>query len=342
MRLQPTMPTWPRSTFTPAIIALWPGWESSGATRAATPKPSSSTRAPSRSCPCRCTWPNWETCIPRPATRRSQEAVPVGGIHRLLGHINQVLHNRDLALFYADHDIKLDEALALAHKEFEVRHDIYTWDALAWALYKNGKYQEASDAIDNALRPGVSGCSAVLPRRHDRRPAGTNNPGQRPGCKRRSASIPSFTSSTPPLPATTAAVARASRIDREPRTKSCSISDCTFFLPARPGLPAAAHAQSFAHPMGNFSVNHYSKISLENDGIRVSYIIDLAEIPTYQELQQGNITANVADPAVTSFVASRGRSSGVVSAWWSTASRWPCVLLSSQVIFLPAPAACPP
>jgi tetratricopeptide (TPR) repeat protein len=73
----------------------------------------------------------------------------------LLGHINQVLHNRDLALFYADHDIKLDESLALAHKEFEVRHDIYTWDALAWALYKNGKYQEAGDAIDNALRPGT-------------------------------------------------------------------------------------------------------------------------------------------------------------------------------------------
>src|SRR6202044_675657 len=68
----------------------------------------------------------------------------------LLGHINQVLHNRDLALFYADHDMKLAEALALAHKEFEVRHDIYTWDALAWAFYKNGKYQEASDAINHA------------------------------------------------------------------------------------------------------------------------------------------------------------------------------------------------
>ncbi len=73
----------------------------------------------------------------------------------MLGHINQVLHNRDLALFYADHDIKLDEALALARKEFEVRHDIYTWDALAWALYKNGKYQEASDAMEHALRPGA-------------------------------------------------------------------------------------------------------------------------------------------------------------------------------------------
>jgi tetratricopeptide (TPR) repeat protein len=87
-----------------------------------------------------------------PEARKQYQLVEYIG---LLGHINQVLHNRDLALFYADHDIKLDEALSLAHKEFEVRHDIYTWDALAWALYKNGKYQEASDAMDHALRPGT-------------------------------------------------------------------------------------------------------------------------------------------------------------------------------------------
>jgi len=73
----------------------------------------------------------------------------------LLGHINQVLHNRDLALFYADHDMKLAEALDLAQKELEVRHDIYTWDALAWALYKNGKLIEAAKASEKALRPGT-------------------------------------------------------------------------------------------------------------------------------------------------------------------------------------------
>jgi len=70
----------------------------------------------------------------------------------LLGHINQVLHNRDLALFYVDHDMKLSEALDLAHKELEVRQDVYTWDALAWALYKNGKFAEASEASDKALK----------------------------------------------------------------------------------------------------------------------------------------------------------------------------------------------
>jgi tetratricopeptide (TPR) repeat protein len=73
----------------------------------------------------------------------------------LLGHINQVLHNRDLALFYADHDMKLAEALDLAKKELEVRHDVYTWDALAWALYKNGKLAEAAKASEKAMRFGT-------------------------------------------------------------------------------------------------------------------------------------------------------------------------------------------
>ena len=73
----------------------------------------------------------------------------------LLGKINQVLHNRDLALFYADHDTRLPDSLALAEKELEVRHDIYTWDALAWALYKNGRLAEAKNASDKALEHGT-------------------------------------------------------------------------------------------------------------------------------------------------------------------------------------------
>ena|SRR5579862_5841775 len=68
-----------------------------------------------------------------------------------LGKLNRVLANRELALFYADQGIKLPEALELAQKEFEVRHDIYTWDTLAWVLYKNGRFPEAAEAIDKAL-----------------------------------------------------------------------------------------------------------------------------------------------------------------------------------------------
>lgn len=72
-----------------------------------------------------------------------------------LSQINQQIHNRDLALFYADHNLKLNESLELARKELEVRHDIYSWDVLAWSLHKNGKIQEAADAISHALSQGT-------------------------------------------------------------------------------------------------------------------------------------------------------------------------------------------
>ena len=62
---------------------------------------------------------------------------------------------------------------------------------------------------------------------------------------------------------------------------------------------------ALAHAMGNFSVNHYSRITLGADAIRVQYLIDLAEIPAYQELQQGAITADPRDPLVTPFLVAR-------------------------------------
>ena len=45
-------------------------------------------------------------------------------------------------------------------------------------------------------------------------------------------------------------------------------------------------ALSLAHPMGNFSVSHYSRIEVSADGVRLRYVLDLAEIPTFQLLQQ--------------------------------------------------------
>ena len=72
-----------------------------------------------------------------------------------LNAINKVLYNRELALFYADHDVRLKDALTLAQNELEVRHDVYTWDTLAWALYKNGQPREAAGAMTRALKPGT-------------------------------------------------------------------------------------------------------------------------------------------------------------------------------------------
>jgi ABC-type nickel/cobalt efflux system permease component RcnA len=98
---------------------------------------------------------------------------------------------------------------------------------------------------------------------------------------------------------------------------------------------------SFAHPMGNFSVNHYSKISLDRDGVKVTYIIDLAEIPAYQELQQGNVTADVADPAVKRYVETRGEEFARGLILMLDGKRLPLKLLSSQVIFPPGAGSLP-
>jgi nickel/cobalt exporter len=37
-----------------------------------------------------------------------------------------------------------------------------------------------------------------------------------------------------------------------------------------------------AHPMGNFSVNHYSRLCFKASGMELTYVLDLAEIPTFQ------------------------------------------------------------
>src|SRR5262245_29703009 len=46
-----------------------------------------------------------------------------------------------------------------------------------------------------------------------------------------------------------------------------------------------------AHPMGNFSINHHSRLRLSTDAVVVQYILDFAEIPTYQMFPQADSTA---------------------------------------------------
>src|ERR1700730_10603827 len=53
-----------------------------------------------------------------------------------------------------------------------------------------------------------------------------------------------------------------------------------------------ASSLCFAHPMGNFSINHYAKITVQGDSLEIHYLIDAAEIPTFQEMQQSGFTAD--------------------------------------------------
>jgi len=64
-------------------------------------------------------------------------------------------YSRQLALFYADHDTKLDDGLSIAQRERANRSDIFTCDALAWCLYKKGDLPGAKKAINEAMRLGT-------------------------------------------------------------------------------------------------------------------------------------------------------------------------------------------
>ena len=72
-----------------------------------------------------------------------------------LAEINQQVYNRQLAYFYADHDLHLEEALHLAQVELEYRQDIYGYDVAAWAYYKNGMFDQAQEIVEQAMQLGT-------------------------------------------------------------------------------------------------------------------------------------------------------------------------------------------
>ncbi|MFN2481373.1 MAG: hypothetical protein ABR554_07885, partial [Pyrinomonadaceae bacterium] len=44
--------------------------------------------------------------------------------------------------------------------------------------------------------------------------------------------------------------------------------------------------QVAAHPLGNFSINQFARVEIAVERVRVRYVIDMAEIPTFQERQR--------------------------------------------------------
>ena len=60
----------------------------------------------------------------------------------------------NLAMFLAEHDRKLPEAVALAEMVARFRHDIGTDHALAWAYFRVGRLRDAAAAMARAERTG--------------------------------------------------------------------------------------------------------------------------------------------------------------------------------------------
>jgi len=59
----------------------------------------------------------------------------------------------------------------------------------------------------------------------------------------------------------------------------------------------ALSSSLFAHPMGNFSVSHYARIEAAPGQSKLVYVLDFAEIPSFELLKQWGISSRDATPA---------------------------------------------
>lgn len=62
----------------------------------------------------------------------------------------------------------------------------------------------------------------------------------------------------------------------------------TFLVPVLTvvALSVTQPAPAEAHPLGNFTVNRYSRLELYSDAVRIRYVLDMAEIPAFQEMPE--------------------------------------------------------
>ena len=64
----------------------------------------------------------------------------------------------------------------------------------------------------------------------------------------------------------------------------------------------AAVGEVAAHPLGNFSISQYSAIRINGNEIEIRYIIDMAEIPTFQEIQETGIVPQAGDSSLDTYL----------------------------------------
>ncbi len=88
---------------------------------------------------------------PDEAQRQYDLVSAIDGLYKANG-INTDLQ---MALYFADHDLRLDDALSQARAEYQRRQSVQAADVLAWALYKTGQYDEALTYSQEALRLGT-------------------------------------------------------------------------------------------------------------------------------------------------------------------------------------------
>ncbi len=68
------------------------------------------------------------------------------------------------------------------------------------------------------------------------------------------------------------------------------------------GVSCVAPPLSLAHPLGNFSISHYAGLRIGQGVLELRYLIDMAEIPTFLEIQESGIVPETSHPSVRGYL----------------------------------------
>ena len=96
-----------------------------------------------------------------------------------------------------------------------------------------------------------------------------------------------------------------------------------------------------AHPMGNFSVNHHSSLRIGVETVELRHILDMAEIPTFQEIQETGIVPAIGHPSVSAYLARKAETLREGLRLELDGLRVDLRIVSSEVIFPPGAGGLP-
>ena len=108
---------------------------------------------------------------------------------------------------------------------------------------------------------------------------------------------------------------------------------------AMAALVTAATAR--AHPLGNFSISHYAGIEIQVDAIQIRYLIDMAEIPTFQEIQERGLVAEAGHPSVAPWLTRTAETLALGLRVEVGGRRLPLSVTASEIIFPPGAGGLP-
>ena len=205
----------------------------------------------------------------RPEPADDQEAV-VRAMHDLAA-ANGVNVDLELALFDADHGDPDAVARGRARRSGAGARSVHVADALAWALYANGRFEEAARLRGPRARARDPQRAVPVPRRDDRTRARPRRARAGPAARRARAE--------PQLldPARRHGGRGPRRSwrpgDDPPRPRRAG---------RRPRRCCSPRRRRWRTRSGNFTVNRYAGIQLAPGQVRVDYVVDMAEIPTVQ------------------------------------------------------------